>query len=224
MQVCIQQHTDIQKPASHSTLALKAPHAHQWCFWQHGHHNELWAVPLDDRCCRGCAKHVRQVHTHLQVTGQTQGQTQIQSCSGRSTSLCALLPWGPAWRTVRSLAHGQELLRQSCAAFIRRQASQQTLQACLSSCLRVTRVLLLLLPLPLLLLLLLLLPLTRGSLTLMADMAAKKGAPVYSLQPPMTPTLPDCPLYESSVGGVRCRVWGVLVALGWGAVKQGTDV
>mmetsp|Transcript_44537 Transcript_44537/g.133176 ORF Transcript_44537/g.133176 Transcript_44537/m.133176 type:complete len:274 (-) Transcript_44537:294-1115(-) len=34
----------------------------------------------------------------------------------------------------------------------------------------------------------------RSAPTLLADMAAKKGAPVYSRQPPRMPTLPCCPL------------------------------
>lgn len=37
-------------------------------------------------------------------------------------------------------------------------------------------------------------PSCEALLTLIADMAAKKGAPVYSRQPPITPTLPDWPL------------------------------
>lgn len=49
-------------------------------------------------------------------------------------------------------------------------------------------------------------------LTRTADRAAKKGAPVYSRQPPTTPTLPFFPLWESAAHGV---LFGVGCVGGW---------
>lgn len=48
-----------------------------------------------------------------------------------------------------------------------------------------------------------------------ADMAAKKGAPVYSLQPPMTPTLPACPLYDERPAGTCACAGGTQTHRAW---------
>ena len=47
----------------------------------------------------------------------------------------------------------------------------------------------------------------RAVLAFRAEKEAKKGAPVYSLHPPMVPILPACPLYFSAASptGIRCE-------------------
>ena len=45
------------------------------------------------------------------------------------------------------------------------------------------------------------------ALTLTAEMAAKKGAPVYSLHPPTMPTLPCCPLWLSAARSHMYMFW-----------------
>ena len=53
--------------------------------------------------------------------------------------------------------------------------------------------------------------------TVRADMAAKKGAPVYSRHPPSTPTFPAWPFHASAVRGGTMRLTSAFICANRGA-------